>query len=87
VAEGLNNLPRAAQEHSGTAVPVTTAVDGADALTQVRSGEFDLVVSDVDMRARTAFELTAKNPRGQKIWRNAGIWSPRSNRATTRSAA
>jgi two-component system chemotaxis sensor kinase CheA len=39
---------------------VTTAVDGADALTQVRSGEFDLVVSDVDMPRTNGFELTAK---------------------------
>lgn len=39
---------------------VATAVDGADAFTQVRSGEFDLVVSDVDMPRMSGFELTAK---------------------------
>ena len=39
---------------------VTTAVDGADAFTQLRSGEFDLVVSDVDMPRLSGFELTAK---------------------------
>ena len=39
---------------------VTTAVDGADAFTQLRSGEFNLVVSDVDMPRLSGFELTAK---------------------------
>ncbi|MFA6448117.1 MAG: response regulator [bacterium] len=39
---------------------VATAVDGMDALTQVRSGEFDLVVSDVDMPRMSGFELTAR---------------------------
>ncbi len=39
---------------------VTTAVDGADAFTQARSGEFDLVVSDVDMPRMSGFELTTK---------------------------
>jgi two-component system, chemotaxis family, sensor kinase CheA len=36
-----------------------TAVDGIDAFTQLRSGEFDLVVSDVDMPRMSGFELTA----------------------------
>jgi two-component system chemotaxis sensor kinase CheA len=39
---------------------VTTAVDGMDAFTQLRGGEFDLVVSDVDMPRMNGFELTAK---------------------------
>ncbi|RJX29399.1 MAG: hybrid sensor histidine kinase/response regulator [Desulfarculus sp.] len=39
---------------------VATAVDGMDAFAQVRSGEFDLVVSDVDMPRMNGFELTAK---------------------------
>lgn len=39
---------------------VTTAVDGADAFTQLRSGEFDLVVSDVDMPRMSGFELATK---------------------------
>ena len=39
---------------------VTTAVDGADAFAQLRSGEFDLIVSDVDMPRMSGFELTAK---------------------------
>ena len=39
---------------------VATAVDGTDAFTQLRSGEFDLVVSDVDMPRMSGFELTAR---------------------------
>jgi len=39
---------------------VKTAVDGMDAVTQVRSEEFDLVVSDVDMPRLSGFELAAK---------------------------
>ena len=46
---------------------VTTAVDGADALAQVRSGEFDLVVSDVDMPRMNGFELTAKIRADKKL--------------------
>ena len=38
---------------------VVTAVDGADAFARVRTGEFDLVVSDVDMPRMNGFELTA----------------------------
>jgi two-component system, chemotaxis family, sensor kinase CheA len=39
---------------------VTTAVDGADAFAQFSNGEFDLVVSDVDMPRMSGFELTTK---------------------------
>lgn len=39
---------------------VSTAVDGVDAITQVKSDEFNLVVSDVDMPRMNGFELTAK---------------------------
>ena len=39
---------------------VATAVDGTDAFTQARGGEFDLVVSDVDMPRMSGFELTEK---------------------------
>jgi two-component system chemotaxis sensor kinase CheA len=39
---------------------VTTAVDGVDAATKALVGEFDLIVSDVDMPRMNGFELTAK---------------------------
>jgi two-component system, chemotaxis family, sensor kinase CheA len=39
---------------------VSTAVDGVDALTQLRSGQFDAVVSDVDMPRMNGFDLTAR---------------------------
>jgi len=46
---------------------VATAVDGIDAFTQVRSGEFDLVVSDVDMPRMSGFELTARIRADRKL--------------------
>jgi two-component system chemotaxis sensor kinase CheA len=46
---------------------VTTAVDGADAFAQVRSGDFDLVVSDVDMPRMSGFELTEKIRSDRKL--------------------
>jgi two-component system chemotaxis sensor kinase CheA len=39
---------------------VTTAVDGAEAFALAHDGEFDLVVSDVDMPRMSGFELTAR---------------------------
>ena len=39
---------------------VATAVDGLDAFTQLKSGEFDIVVSDVDMPRMNGFGLTEK---------------------------
>jgi two-component system chemotaxis sensor kinase CheA len=39
---------------------VITAVDGIDALTTLRTGQFDLVVSDVEMPRMDGFDLTAK---------------------------
>lgn len=39
---------------------VDTAVDGVDGLTQLRSGKFDVVVSDVEMPRMNGFDLTAK---------------------------
>jgi two-component system, chemotaxis family, sensor kinase CheA len=39
---------------------VTTAVDGIEAFTTLRSGHFDLVVSDVEMPRLNGFDLTAR---------------------------
>ena len=39
---------------------VATALDGIDALTQLRLSEIDLVVSDVDMPRMNGFDLTAR---------------------------
>lgn len=39
---------------------VATAVDGVDAYTTLKTGTFDLVVSDVDMPRMNGFDLTAK---------------------------
>ncbi|MFZ2208382.1 MAG: response regulator [Porticoccaceae bacterium] len=39
---------------------VTTAVDGIDAYTALRTGAFDLVVSDVEMPRMDGFDLTAR---------------------------
>ncbi len=44
-----------------------TAVDGVDAYTKVLVGEFDLVVSDVDMPRMNGFELTAKMRKEKKL--------------------
>jgi two-component system chemotaxis sensor kinase CheA len=46
---------------------VTTAVDGADAFTKARTGEFDIIVSDVDMPKMNGFELTAKIRNNKKL--------------------
>jgi two-component system, chemotaxis family, sensor kinase CheA len=39
---------------------VTTAVDGVDAYTTLKTGEFDLIVSDVEMPRMDGFDLTAR---------------------------
>ena len=39
---------------------VATAVDGIDAFTRLKTGAFDIVVSDVDMPRMNGFDLTAK---------------------------
>ena len=44
---------------------VTTAVDGVEALTILKNGNYDLVVSDIDMPRMNGFELTARL-RGEK---------------------
>jgi two-component system chemotaxis sensor kinase CheA len=46
---------------------VKTAVDGADALTLVRSEVFDVVVTDVDMPRMNGFELTSKIRADKKL--------------------
>ncbi|MDO9424036.1 MAG: response regulator [Methylobacter sp.] len=46
---------------------VATAVDGIDGLTQLRSGEFDIVVSDVDMPRMNGFDLTMKIRSDKKL--------------------
>jgi two-component system chemotaxis sensor kinase CheA len=39
---------------------ITTAVDGIDAYTTLKTGEFDLIVSDVEMPRMDGFDLTAR---------------------------
>jgi len=46
---------------------VETAVDGADAFAKALIGEFDLIVSDVDMPRINGFELTAKIRKDKKL--------------------
>lgn len=46
---------------------VATAVDGIDAFTQLRTEDFDLVVSDVDMPRLNGFDLTARIRRDKRL--------------------
>ena len=46
---------------------VNTAVDGVDGFTQLRSHEFDVVVSDVEMPRMNGFDLTAKIRADKKL--------------------
>jgi two-component system chemotaxis sensor kinase CheA len=46
---------------------VTTSVDGAEALTKIRAGDFDIIVSDVDMPKMNGFELTLKIKSDKKL--------------------
>lgn len=46
---------------------VETAVDGVDGLTKLRSGDFDLVVSDVEMPRMDGFGLTAQVRADKKL--------------------
>lgn len=46
---------------------VKTAVDGVDAMTALKSDEFDLVVSDVEMPRMDGFDLTAKIRADKKL--------------------
>ena len=45
---------------AGAGYLVTTAVDGLEAYTTLKTGEFDLVVSDIEMPGLNGFELTEK---------------------------
>jgi len=46
---------------------VDTAVDGIDAFTKALIGEFDLIVSDIDMPRMNGFELTTKIRKEKKL--------------------
>ncbi len=46
---------------------VKTAVDGEEALAALRTEDFDLLVSDVDMPRMSGFELTAKVRADKKL--------------------
>ncbi len=46
---------------------VKTAIDGVDALTLLKTEDFDLVVSDVDMPRMNGFDLTAKIRTDKKL--------------------
>jgi two-component system chemotaxis sensor kinase CheA len=52
---------------SSSGYDVTTAIDGVDAFTKALVGEYDLVVSDVDMPRMNGFELTAKIKKDKKL--------------------
>jgi two-component system chemotaxis sensor kinase CheA len=47
---------------------VETAVDGVDGYTKACIGEFDLIVSDVDMPRMNGFELTTKIRKDKKLY-------------------
>ena len=51
----------------GAGYDVRTAVDGVDAFTALRTGEFDLVVSDIDMPRMNGFDLTSKIRADRKL--------------------
>ena len=46
---------------------VQTAVDGVDAFTALRSGDFDLLVSDIEMPRMDGFDLTVKVRADKKL--------------------
>jgi two-component system chemotaxis sensor kinase CheA len=52
---------------SSAGYEVTTSVDGVDAFTKALVGDFDLLVSDVDMPRMNGFELTAKIKKDKKL--------------------
>jgi two-component system chemotaxis sensor kinase CheA len=46
---------------------VTTSIDGAEAFTKARTGDFDIIVSDVDLPKLNGFELTLKIKSDKKL--------------------
>lgn len=46
---------------------VKTAVDGIDAITSLKSGEFDLLVSDIEMPRMNGFDLTSRVRSDKKL--------------------
>jgi two-component system chemotaxis sensor kinase CheA len=46
---------------------VTTAIDGSDALSRLKTEDFDIVVSDVEMPRMDGFELTAAIRRDTRL--------------------
>ena len=51
----------------GAGYEVTTAVDGIDALTELKSRSFDLVVTDIEMPRMDGFELTERIRTDEKL--------------------
>ena len=51
----------------GAGYVVTTAVDGQDAFTKLKTEPFDLVVSDVEMPKMDGFQLTSNIRREKKF--------------------
>jgi CheY-like chemotaxis protein len=67
---------------------VRTAADGVEALTALHAGEFDLLVSDVEMPRMDGFDLTARVRADPPPGRAAGrARDAHSSRAKTKSAA
>jgi len=60
-----NAVPNGPVESAGYSA--TTAVDGIDAYTALKTGEFDLVVSDVEMPRMDGFDLAAKLRADKKL--------------------
>lgn len=46
---------------------VSTAIDGVDAFTSLKTGQYDLVVSDIDMPRMKGFELTREIRKDKKF--------------------
>jgi two-component system chemotaxis sensor kinase CheA len=46
---------------------VESAVDGIDAMSKIKSGDFDMLVTDIDMPGMNGFELTAMIRKDAKL--------------------